>query len=127
MRLTRFSRRKVSLQSVGNLWTPTASDIEGPTDLDGVALELSANRQCLSKCGEPSSGVKILRCNPRDRVPPRRPRASAGGSIAADPSDYGPQRHDQGIDNRCAFCRTQRSIFQAPLWMPWTRRIALVA
>src|ERR1700738_4817190 len=127
MRLTRFSRptrRTVSLQSVGNLWAPTASDIEGPTDLDWVslcfeteisrcaldscmALELSVNRQCLSKCGEPSSGVTTLRCNPRDRVPPRRPRASAGGLIAADPSDDGPQRHGHGIDNRCAFCRTQ--------------------
>src|SRR3984957_19019377 len=127
MRLTRFSRRKVSLQSVGNLWAPTASDIEGPRDLDGVslcfeteisrcaldflhgpgALELSANRQYLSKCGEPSSGVTTLRCNPRDRVAPRRPRASAAGLIAADPSDDGPQRHGQGIDNRRAFCRTQ--------------------
>src|ERR1700724_2434954 len=41
MRLTRFSRptrRTVSLQSVGNLWAPTASDIEGPTDLDWVGL-----------------------------------------------------------------------------------------
>ena len=28
----------VSLQSVGNLSAPTASDIEGPTDLDGVSL-----------------------------------------------------------------------------------------
>ena len=37
------------------------------------ALELSANRQCLSKCGEPSSGVKILRCNPRDRFRPHDP------------------------------------------------------
>ena len=32
-------------------------------------IELSASRQCLSKCGEPSSGVKTLRCNPRDPVP----------------------------------------------------------
>ena len=41
MRLTRFwrpTRRTVSLQSVGNLWAPTASDIEGPTDLDWVGL-----------------------------------------------------------------------------------------
>ena len=106
---------------------PTASDIEGPTDLDWVslcfeteisrcaldslhgqgALELSASRPCLSKCGEPSSGVTTLRCNPRDRVSPRRPRASVGGSIAADPSDDDPQRHGQGIDNRRASCRTQ--------------------
>src|SRR3984893_890309 len=91
------------------------------------ALELSANRRCLSKCGEPSSGVTTLRCNPRDRVPPRRPRASAGGLIVADPSDDGPQRHGQGIDNRWPCCRTHRSIFEAPLWMRWTRRIALVA
>src|SRR3984893_16614630 len=106
MRLTRFSRptrRTVSLQSVGNLWAAAASDIEGPR-----ALELSANRQYLSKCGEPSSGVTPLRCNPRDRVPPRRPRASAGGSIAADPSNDGPYRHGPEIDNRGAFCRTQR-------------------
>jgi hypothetical protein len=32
----------VSLQSVGNLWAPTASDIEGPTDLDWVRT--SSNR-----------------------------------------------------------------------------------
>jgi hypothetical protein len=41
MRLTRSSRptrRTVSLQSVGNLWAPKASDIEGPTDLDWVGL-----------------------------------------------------------------------------------------
>ena len=130
MRLTRFSRptrRTSALQSVGKRWAPTASDIEGPTDLDWVslcfeteisrcaldflhgpgALELSANRPYLSKCGEPSSGVTTLRCNPRDRVAPRRPRASAAGLIAADPSDDGPQRHGHGIDNRCAFCRTQ--------------------
>jgi hypothetical protein len=88
MRLT-FSRRIVSLQSVGKRWAPTASDIEGPTDLDWVslcfeteisrcaldschgpgALELSVNRQCLSKCGEPSSVVKIRCHSSRDRVP----------------------------------------------------------
>src|ERR1700726_4169478 len=32
------TRRTVSLQSVGNLWASTASDIARPTDLDGVGL-----------------------------------------------------------------------------------------
>src|ERR1700686_520448 len=55
MRLTRFSRptrRTVSLQSVGNLWAPTASDIEGPTDLDWVSLcfETEISRCALDSC-----------------------------------------------------------------------------
>ena len=55
MRLTRFSRptrRTVSLQWVGNLWAPTASDIEGPTDLDGVSLcfETEISRCALDSC-----------------------------------------------------------------------------
>jgi hypothetical protein len=53
MRLTRFSRptrRTVSLQSVGNLWAPAASDIESPTDLDWVSLcfETEISQQVLS-------------------------------------------------------------------------------
>src|SRR4029077_5226337 len=42
----------VSLQSVGNLWAPTASDIEGPTDLDWVSLcfETEISRCALDSC-----------------------------------------------------------------------------
>src|ERR1700726_890770 len=52
MRLTRFSRRIVSLQSVGNLWASTASDIERPTDHDGVGLcfETEISRCALDSC-----------------------------------------------------------------------------
>src|SRR6202040_2425502 len=55
MRLPRFSRptrRTVSLQLVGNLWAPTASDIEGPADLDGVGLcfETQISRCALDSC-----------------------------------------------------------------------------
>src|SRR6202011_2702649 len=38
LRFSRAAQRTVILQSVGNLWAVTASDIEGPTDLDGVGL-----------------------------------------------------------------------------------------
>ena len=46
------TRRTVSLQSVGNLWAPTASDIEGPTDLDWVSLcfETEISRCALDSC-----------------------------------------------------------------------------
>ena len=55
MRLAHFSRptrRTVSLQSVGNLWAPTASDIEGPTDLDwvGLCFETEKPRCALDPC-----------------------------------------------------------------------------
>jgi hypothetical protein len=55
MRLKRFSRptrRTVSLQSVGNLWASTASDIEGPTDLDwvGLCFEAEISRGALDSC-----------------------------------------------------------------------------
>ena len=44
--------RIVSLQPVGNLWAPTASDIEGPTDLDWVSLcfETEISRCALDSC-----------------------------------------------------------------------------
>ena len=55
MRLTRFSRltRRIgSLQSVGNLRVATASDIEGPTDLDwvGLCFETEISRCALNSC-----------------------------------------------------------------------------
>src|SRR5271166_4583667 len=55
MRLTLFSRQTrptVSVQSVGNLWSPTASDIEGPTDLDwvGLCFETEISRCALDSC-----------------------------------------------------------------------------
>jgi hypothetical protein len=52
MRLPRFSRRIVSLQSVGKRWAPTASDIEGPTDLDwvGLCFETEISRCALDSC-----------------------------------------------------------------------------
>ena len=41
-----------ALQSVGNLWAPTASDIEGPTDLDwvGLCFETEISRCALDSC-----------------------------------------------------------------------------
>jgi hypothetical protein len=55
MRLKRFwrpTRPTVSLQSVKNLWAPTASDIESPTDLDWVSLcfETEISRCALDSC-----------------------------------------------------------------------------
>jgi hypothetical protein len=49
---SRPTRRTVSLQSVGNLWAPTASDIEGPTDLDwvGLCFETEKPRCALDPC-----------------------------------------------------------------------------
>ena len=41
------TRRTVNLQSVGNLWAPTASDIEGPTDLDCLCFETEISRCAL--------------------------------------------------------------------------------
>ena len=38
------TRRTVSLQSVGNLWAPTASDFESPADLDRSCATQSARR-----------------------------------------------------------------------------------
>src|SRR5260370_29057041 len=67
----RLGARFLAMAFRSNVWfLPIAQDIEA----------------------DPNVGFTIaciiwLRCNPRDRVPPRRPRASAGGLIAADPSD----------------------------------------
>jgi hypothetical protein len=46
------TRRTVSLQSVGNLGAATASNIEGPTDLDWVGLcyETEISRCALDSC-----------------------------------------------------------------------------
>jgi hypothetical protein len=43
---------EVSLQSVGNLWTPIASDIKGPTDRDwvGLCFETEISRCALDSC-----------------------------------------------------------------------------
>src|ERR1700730_1437529 len=53
------------LQSVGNLWAPTASDIEGPTDLDWVSLcfETEISRCALDSCmaQERSNCLQIAR------------------------------------------------------------------
>jgi hypothetical protein len=40
----------VSLQSVGKRWAPTASDIEGPTDLDWVRLCFETEISRISSC-----------------------------------------------------------------------------
>src|ERR1700737_3917308 len=52
LRFSRAARRTVSLQSVGNLWAATASDIEGPTDLDGVGVcfQTEISRCALDSC-----------------------------------------------------------------------------
>ena len=49
---SRAARRTISLQSVGNLGAATASNIEGPTDLDGVSLcfETEISRCALNSC-----------------------------------------------------------------------------
>ena len=55
----------VSLQSVGKRWAPTASDIEGPTDLDWVSLcfETEISRCALDSCmaQERSNCLQIAR------------------------------------------------------------------
>jgi hypothetical protein len=48
-----------------------------------LVLEPSANRQCPSKYGGPSSGVKIPRYSPWDRALRRPSRTSTDGSIGA--------------------------------------------
>jgi hypothetical protein len=70
------------------------------------AREPSANRRCLSRCGEPSSDVKIRRCSPRDRVLPQRPRTSTDCSIAARSLDDRPKRRRRETNNRYVFCPT---------------------
>jgi hypothetical protein len=82
MRLTRFSRptrRTVSLQSVGNLWAPTASDIEGPTDLDWVGLCFTPSP--LATCSRAQRSPTLLL---HRTTPPRRSgkclRAHSGAS-----------------------------------------------
>jgi hypothetical protein len=51
-RLSRPKRRTVSLQSAGNLWAASASDIERPTDLDwvGFCFEAEISRCALDSC-----------------------------------------------------------------------------
>src|SRR3984893_13369388 len=52
LRFSRAAQRTVILQSVGNLWAVTASDIEGPTDLDwvGLCFETEISRGALDHC-----------------------------------------------------------------------------
>ena len=78
------------------------------------ALERPVNRLCLSKCGELWSCAKIPRYSWTHRAPPQPPTASADRSIAVDSWDAG-RPYGLETDNRCASCRTQLSIFQAPL------------
>jgi len=78
------------------------------------ALERPVNHLCLSKCGELWSCAKIPRYSWTHRAPPQPPTASADRSIAVDSWDAG-RPYGLETDNRCASCRTQLSIFQAPL------------
>jgi hypothetical protein len=62
---SRPTRRTVRIQLVGNLRAPTASDIEGPTDLDWVSLcfETEISRCALDSCmaQERSNCLQIAR------------------------------------------------------------------
>ena len=120
-------RRRDKLRSGRTFWryvdsSPWTRSSRAPT-VPGP----SPNPRCYSRCGEPSSVVKIRCRTSWDRAPPRQPRISPDGSFAGPSSDEDAQRHGQGIYNLCAFCQTRQSIFQVPLLLPWTRRIGPVA
>ena len=60
-----------------------------------------------------SSGVTTPRCNPTDRVPPRRPRPSTDGFVASRPSMPTASTPRPGIDNQCVSCHTVIHFFSA--------------
>jgi hypothetical protein len=118
-------RRLEKLRSGRTFWrcvdiSPLTRSSCGPR-----APGLPLYRRCYSRCGEPSSAVRIQCRSSRDRAPPRQPRISADGSFAGPSSDEDALHHGRGKYNPYAFCQTPQSIFQVPVLSPWTRRTGL--